>query len=192
MLFDIDDIRIKPLTSQNWHDFESLFGPKGAYAGCWCMWWRLPRKEFEQNQGDMNRNAMRSIVYSGSIPGIIAYDGDMPCGWCSVAPREQFGSLERSRVLKRIDDRDVWPIVCFFIHRNYRRRNLGLTLIRGAIQFVKAQNGKIIEAYPTILKSPKAPPVSTFMGIPKIFETAGFEIVSRPSESKLIMRYYIY
>ena len=29
----VDDFIIKPLTSEIWHDFEILFGPKGAYGG---------------------------------------------------------------------------------------------------------------------------------------------------------------
>ena len=32
-----------PATPQRWPDLERLFGPRGACAGCWCMWWRLPR-----------------------------------------------------------------------------------------------------------------------------------------------------
>ena len=115
MMYKIEDIIIKPLTLSNWDDFEVLFGPKGAYAGCWCMWWRLSRKEFEKGQGEINKKAMKSIVQSGQIPGLIAYHEGEPCGWCSVAPREHYGSLERSRVLKRIDDQKVWSLVCFFI-----------------------------------------------------------------------------
>lgn len=191
MLIKIDDIIIKPLTPSSWDDFEDLFGPRGAYGGCWCMWWRLSRKEFEKGQGDTNRKAMKAIVHSGKIPGLLAYCGGKPCGWCSVAPREDFGSLERSRVLRRIDDRNVWSLVCFFINKNYRGRNLGLKLIRGAIEFAASQGGEIIEAYPGILKTKKAPPVSSYMGIPKIFKEAGFEEVHRPSKSKVIMRYYI-
>ncbi len=60
--FEIDGVVIKPLISKNWIDFEKLFGSKGAYAGCWCMWWRLSRKEFESSQGEANRQAMRSIA----------------------------------------------------------------------------------------------------------------------------------
>ena len=186
-----NDVNIKPLTLSIWTDFEKLFGPRGAYGGCWCMWWRLPRKEFEENQGEQNRKAMKSIVESGGIPGILAYIDEEPCGWCSVAPRESFESLQRSRVLKPIDDQEVWSIVCFFIHKQHKGKNLGLKLIEGAIEYVKSQGGKIIEAYPTILKSDKAPPVSTFMGIPKIFKKAGFVEVHRPSPSKVIMRYCI-
>ncbi|MBN2028897.1 GNAT family N-acetyltransferase [bacterium] len=189
--FKVDDILMKSLTSDTWDDFECLFGPKGAYAGCWCMWWRLSRKEFEKGQGEANRQAMKSIVQSGKIPGLITYDKDEPCGWCSVAPREHFSTLERSRVLKRIDNQEVWSIVCFFIKKNHRGKNLSLQLIQGALDYVKSQGGKIVEAYPTILKTRKAPPVSTFMGIPSVLERAGFKIVHKPSQSKWIMRYFI-
>ena len=187
----IDGVVIKPLTSKNWIDFEKLFGPKGAYAGCWCMWWRLSRKEFESSQGEANCQAMRSIVDSGTIPGLLAYIESEPCGWCSVAPRNHYNSLERSRVLKQVDDNEVWSIVCFFIHKKYRRVGLGLKLIRGAIEYVKSCGGEIVESYPTVIRNSNAPPVSTFMGIPKIFKQAGFKEISRASQSKLIMRYYI-
>ena len=114
----------KPLTKDRWSDFEELFGKRGAYGGCWCMWWRLTRKEFEQGQGEGNRQAMHAIVNSGKIPGILAYHKGKPVGWCSVAPREQFGPLERSRILKRIDDRAVWSIVCFFVAKGLRRQGI--------------------------------------------------------------------
>jgi hypothetical protein len=31
------DVKIYPATAERWKDIETLFGPKGAYAGCWCM-----------------------------------------------------------------------------------------------------------------------------------------------------------
>lgn len=191
MIFRIDDIEVKPLTRSNWMDFERLFGPRGAYAGCWCMWWRLTRMEFERGQGETNRQAMQAIVQSGRIPGLLAYSDGEPCGWCSVAPRTDFAGLERSRTLKRIDDREVWSIVCFFIDKHFRGRNLGLKMIRGAIEYVRSQGGKTIEAYPAVIKSPDAPPETTFMGIPRIFEKAGFRVVHQPSASRLIMRYEV-
>ncbi len=94
----------RPLTPALWGDFERLFGPKGAYGGCWCMWWRITRGQFEQLQGEGNRQAMQNIVESGEVPGILLYDDGDPVGWCSVAPRDRFAALQRSRVLKPIDD----------------------------------------------------------------------------------------
>ena len=177
-----------PLTPDRWSDFEELFGAKGAYGGCWCMWWRRSRKEFEQNQGEGNRLAMKKIVESGKIPGILAYQDGKPIAWCSTAPRDDYGSLNRSRVLKRIDDEHVWSIVCFYVHKNFRRQGVIEGLIAAAKDYAKSNGCKIIEAYPTIPKSDKVPPVSSYMGFPDMFERQGFIEAKRASQSKMIMR----
>ncbi len=180
-----------PLTIERWSDFEALFGAQGAYGGCWCMWWRLTRREFEEGQGEGNRQAMHSIVAGGEIPGILAYEGGRAVGWCSVAPRETFGSLNRSPVLKRIDDKPVWSIVCFFVTKKHRRRGLVRKLIQAAIDYVQRQGGKVVEAYPTIPKGGRVPPVSSYMGFPSMYKSVGFVECARPSKSKVIMRCYI-
>ena len=181
----------QPLTADCWPDFEALFGEHGAYGGCWCMWWRLTRREFEAQQGEDNRQAMKAIVESGEVPGILAYHEGQPVGWCSVAPREQFGSMERSRVLKRLDNTPVWSIVCFFVAKGYRGQGVAESLIRAAVDYVESQGGKVVEAYPTVPKTDKLPPVSSFMGMPTMFERAGFVECARPSQSKVIMRHSI-
>src|SRR4030065_400680 len=76
-----------PVTKENWKDFEKLFGEKGACAGCWCMYWRLRRKEYDSLRGAGTKKKMKNIVNKGIIPGIIAYDNDKPVGWCSVEPK---------------------------------------------------------------------------------------------------------
>ena len=93
-----------PLTPERWADLERLFGERGACGGCWCMWWRLTRREFEQNKGDGNKASLRALVESGPPPGLLAYDGDEAVGWCAVEPRESYPALARSRVLKPIDE----------------------------------------------------------------------------------------
>ncbi|HEY46868.1 MAG: hypothetical protein AMJ88_06930 [Anaerolineae bacterium SM23_ 63] len=180
-----------PLIRERWADFEDLFGARGAYGGCWCMWWRLTRREFEEGQGEGNREAMHSIVSRGDVPGILAYEGGRAVGWCSVAPRETYGSLNRSPVLKRIDDKQVWSIVCFFVAKDHRHMGLVRKLIHAAIDYVRSQGGKVVEAYPSIPKGERMPPVSSFMGFPSLYESVGFVECARPSKSKVIMRYYI-
>ena len=184
-------LEFHPLTEERWADFEDLFGERGAYGGCWCMWWRLTRREFEAGQGEGNREAMHSIVSGGQVPGILAYEDGKAVGWCSVAPRESYGSLNRSPVLKRIDDKQVWSIVCFYIAKDHRRKGLARELIQAATDYVQNQGGKVVEAYPTVPKGGRAPPVSSFMGFPSIYESVGFVECARPSKSKVIMRYYI-
>lgn len=184
-------VQIWPLSKERWADFEQLFGPRGAYGGCWCMWWRLTRAEFEKQQGEENRRAMRSIVESGGVPGVLAYVRDDVAGWCSIAPRTQFGSLNRSRMLKPLDDVPVWSLVCLFVGRAYRGSNLAIGLIRGAVGYAAGQGARVVEAYPTVPRTGKLPPVSSFMGVPSMFRRAGFVEVARPSQSRMIMRYEI-
>ncbi|MCZ6530349.1 MAG: GNAT family N-acetyltransferase [Chloroflexi bacterium] len=184
-------MEFRPVTRDRWGDFEKLFGPSGAYSGCWCMWWRSTRSEFDRNRNKGNRKSMRGLVESGVVPGILGYEGGEPIGWCSVAPREDFGSLNRSRVLKPVDDKPVWSIVCFFIHKNHRDEGIGTKMIEGAVQYARDQGAEIVEAYPTKPRGKRLDPASSFMGIPKVFERAGFERVADPSEAKAIMRYYV-
>jgi GNAT superfamily N-acetyltransferase len=185
------DLQFHPLTMDRWPDFEALFGPQGAYGGCWCMWWRSTRREFAQRGGEGNRQAMKALVQSGQVPGIMAYHQGQPVGWCSVAPREQYGALERSPVLKRLDDTSVWSLVCFFVADGYRGQKIAESLIQAAVEYVRSQGGQVVEAYPTQSGDGRLPPVSSFMGVPAIFERAGFVEYARPSERKVIMRYYM-
>jgi GNAT superfamily N-acetyltransferase len=179
------------LTPDRWDDFVRLFGKRGAHGGCWCMWWRETRAEFEKRQGAGNRRAMRKIVDAGEVPGILAYAASEPAGWISVAPRERFSALERSRTLKRIDGRPVWSIVCFFVGKKHRGKGIAVPLIRAAVEHAKCHGAEIVEAYPTLPDRDRLAPVSVYMGIPSIFERAGFVECARPSKRKAVMRYTV-
>ena len=95
------------------------------------MWWRLSKREFDTQKGEGNRRAMKAIVDSGLVPGILAYHEGQPVGWCSVAPREEFPRLERSRILKPVDKQPVWSVVCFFVDKLHRHRGVCRTVARG-------------------------------------------------------------
>ena len=155
------------------------------------MWWRSSRNEFDSRGNSGNRRAMKALIENGIVPGILIYDGDQPAAWCSIAPREQYGSLNRSPVLKRIDDAQVWSLVCFFVAKEYRHQGITRFAIQSAIDYVRAQGGHIIEAYPTLPKDEPLAPVSSFMGLPSMFEKEGFVEVARPSKRKVVMRYTI-
>ncbi|GIK61111.1 MAG: GNAT family N-acetyltransferase [Ignavibacteriota bacterium] len=180
-----------PVTKINWKDFENLFGEKGACAGCWCMYWRMRRKDYDLQRGSGTKKIMKNLVNNGTVPGIIAYDNNKPVGWCSVAPREDFPVLENSRVLKRIDEKPVWSIVCFFIQKEFRKKGLSLELLNAAITFVKMNKGKIIEGYPVEPKSGKTADVFAWTGLASAFRKAGFKELERRSETRPIMRYII-
>ena len=184
-------LEVRPLTPRSWHDFERLFGKRGACGGCWCMWWRLTRSEFEKRKGEKNRRAMRKLVESGEVPGLLAYADGEPVAWCSVAPRERFPALARSRVLAPIDDRPVWSVVCFFVRRDLRGHGLTVALLRAAKDHVREHGGKIIEGYPVEPKSGTTAPVFAFTGLASSFRRAGFREVARRSPTRPIMRRHL-
>jgi GNAT superfamily N-acetyltransferase len=134
---------------------------------------------------------MKSLVTAGIVPGILAYDNDKPVGWCSVAPREDFPVLENSRVMKRIDDKPVWSIVCFFINKEYRKKGLSVELLNAAKNYVKNNDGKIIEGYPVEPKKGKTADVFVWTGLASAFRKAGFKEIIRRSETRPIMRFSI-
>ena len=184
-------VRCAPLTPDRWPDLEKLFGPRGAQAGCWCMWWRQTAAQFAAGRGERNREAFRAVVASGNPPGVLAYAGDDPVGWCAVAPRERYARLARSRTLKPIDDQPVWSITCFFVARQHRRQGVTGQLLDAAVAFVRDRGGRVIEAYPITPASGDYPAAYAYSGLLSPFLAAGFEVVARPSPSRAIVRYVI-
>ena len=181
--------RVLPLTPERWSDFETLFGPRGACAGCWCMWWRIPRSEWTRGKGDGNRRAMRAIVQRGAFTGLLAYSGTTPVGWIALAPREDYPGLERSRTLKRLDERPVWSITCFFVARDFRRKGVTVTLLREAAAVARKKKASLLEGYPI---EPRKGSVQAdawvFTGLAGAFRRAGFREAAAPTETRRIMR----
>lgn len=187
----LQEIEFYPLTSDRWSDLEKLFGERGACGGCWCMWWRLKPSEYERQKGEGNRKAMKAIVDKGEIPGILAYAKGVPVAWCSVAHRSHFSMLSRSRILKQVDEKPVWSIVCLFVKKSRRNQGLSIKLLSAAIEYVKQQGGQVVEGYPIEPKKDRMPEVFASTGLASAFRQAGFIECVRRSETRPIMRCHI-
>jgi GNAT superfamily N-acetyltransferase len=185
------EVECHPLSADRWRDLETLFGPRGATGGCWCMYWRLPRAQFSKQKGEGTKNALQHLVGSGAIVGLLAYMQGQPVGWCAIAPRESYPVLERSRILKRVDEAPVWSVVCFFVRKAFRGKGITTALLRAAIEFARRQGARIIEGYPVEPKRPRMPAVFAWTGLASAFRQAGFVEVLRRSETRPIMRYVI-
>lgn len=182
------DFQFVPLTPGRWSDLERLFGERGACGGCWCMWWRLPRSEFQARKGEANKLAFKELVASGRMPGILAYRDDEPVAWCAVEPREAYPVLQRSRLLKPLDDEPVWSVTCFFVARPYRKLGLSVRLLQAAVEYVRAQGGTMVEGYPVAPTNARMPEAFAWTGLASAFEQAGFTEAVRRSSTRPIMR----
>ena len=189
-------IEILPLTTKRWVDAVTLFGERGGYAGCWCMFWRLDRADFKKLRGGGTREILHQMTDQKQEPGLITYVDGKAAGWCSVGPRENYVALENSRILKRVDDQPVWSIVCFFVDKSFRKQNLMAEMLRGAVAYAKKHGAKIVEGYPIDMQTEKLAgqklsSYAGYMGIASAFREVGFVKVDHASETQLIMRYTI-
>ena len=182
-------LEVHPLTPERWGDLETLFGKRGASSGCWCMWWRLPRAQFQQQAGQRNKEALKAIVDSGQPPGLLAYAGGEAIAWCSVGPRPAFTALERSRTLKRVDDAPVWSVVCFFVAKPFRRRGVMVPLLTAAVEYARAHGAKIVEGYP-VEPTQRLSGDRGYTGVVSAFRKAGFVEVLRRG-TRPIMRCFL-
>lgn len=186
-------IRIYPVTADRWPDLEQLFGESGAYAGCWCMFWRLERSVFRQLKGDGVRSLLKQMVEQGQEPGLLAYIDDQPAGWCSLGPRQDFLGLENHAILRRVDDQPVWSVVCFFVRPENRQQGVAQLLLQAAIDYARAHGAQILEGYPIDMAAPclsgqRLDSLKAYMGVVSLFSRMGFVEVGQPSEMQRIMR----
>ena len=154
------------------------------------MYWRLTNKEYEVGKGAVNKDRFNQLVHRGRPLGILGYKEGIPVGWCSVSPRKELPRLERSRLLKPIDDQPVWSITCLFIKQGYRRKGFSRHLIKAAMEYARSQGARIVEAYPIVPKKDKMPDVFAWVGFFDSFKSAGFVTELNPSKGRAIMRFY--
>lgn len=184
-------LEFQPVTPERWDDLLALFGERGAYSNCWCMWWRMKRSDFDRQTGPQKKQALKSIVDSGQVPGLLAYAGGEPIAWCSVGPREVYPVLDRSWVLKSVDDQPVWSVVCFFVAQPYRHQGLLIELLQGTVAYARSQGARIVEGYPVEPKEAGLAGSEGFTGLVSTFRRAGFVEVARRSPARPIMRYFV-
>jgi GNAT superfamily N-acetyltransferase len=182
------DLEILPVTPDRWADLVDLFGPNGAYSGCWCMWNRQTNKEFEACHGEENRKRLRQLVGAGSVPGMLAYRDGKPIGWVSVGPRSGFGRLQRSPVTRPVDDRPVWSITCFVISREHRNEGVATALLEAAVAYAADQGASAVEGYPVDPGRNRLQDSAGWHGLASMFAGAGFAELARRSNTRPLMR----
>jgi ribosomal protein S18 acetylase RimI-like enzyme len=181
-------LEIHPVTPDRWDDLAALAGERGFTSGCWCMWWRVTSKEFDERHGAGLRRDLQRLVDAGRAPGLLAYVDGVPAGWVAVAPRDEYPRLDRSPKLRRLDDRPVWSITCFTIDRRHRRRGVAAVLLDAAVDFAQERGAEVVEAYPIDTAGAKRSSAELYTGTLAMFERAGFEEVARRGGRPIVRR----
>jgi GNAT superfamily N-acetyltransferase len=185
--FGRGQLDMRPLTKDRWDDFVELASRPGAsiLRHCWCTYYR--KISSRGASAARNKQAMRSLVASGTVPGLIAYRDGRPVGWISVGPREEYRRLENSPIMKPVDDKPVWSIVCFFVDARERGNGVAEALLRGAIDYARSQGATRLEAYP-VDKRERSNPLSMWFGAKSMYDRAGFQEVARRKATRPVVR----
>ena len=130
-----------------------LFEQGGDPKWCWCAYFRIRGFDFSSGgkarhrAGDGDRRSTRPRS-EGRAPGLVAYDGDEAVGWISIGPREDYERLAHSTVLKPIDDKPVWSIVCFVVGRRSAAAASPGAARTAGIDYARDHGATMLEAYP--------------------------------------------
>ncbi|MBA2741931.1 MAG: GNAT family N-acetyltransferase [Actinobacteria bacterium] len=183
-------IDVRALTAKRLNDVVDLFerpGPHGGTPqtdGCWCQFWHLRGKAYWDGHGAENRGRFADEVRRGPPPGLLAYVGGEPVGWCRVGPRASFERLMHARKLAPVDDEDVWSLVCFYVHPSAKRAGVASALLEAAVERAKSRGVTAVEGYPVREGHMN---IDAYTGYLPMFIAAGFEPV-RAAGRRTIVR----
>lgn len=172
----VQSLRIEPLAESRMEDFAAVANPNHRQKHCWCLSHRLSAQEIRERGGEDRYEAMCSLAREKIAPGVIAYLGDQPVGWCSISPRAQIPKLENSKLIRPVDDLRVWSIICMVVRGGYRRRGVNRQMVLGVLEYAKSLGAPAVEAYPVDPEG-RMDLTMAFVGTRKMFEEAGFEVV---------------
>lgn len=187
------ELTVRLLTPERWPDLEAIFNARGCSVarGCWCMYYR---KSVWQDQpagsasrAETDKAQLKALVGTGRPPGLIGYRGNVPVGWVSLSPREEYVKLARSPVMKTVDDQSVWSVICFVVPSEHRGQGVAQALLAGAIAYAKKHGAKLIEAYP-VDKPSRSQDDAMWFGAKSMFYRAGFSEVARRKPHRPIVR----
>jgi len=118
---------------------------------------------------------------------LIGYRGKEPVGWGSFGPRQGYAKLERSPVMRPVDDEPVWSIICFVVPSAHRHQGVARALLDAAIAYAKKRGVRLLEAYP-VDKAGRSHDDFMWFGAKSMYDAAGFVEVARRRPTRPVVR----
>ncbi|GGE91160.1 GNAT family N-acetyltransferase [Mycetocola zhadangensis] len=188
------NIAVIPVTDAPWRDTQAVFGTRGDPSSCWCQYFKMDNAEWKTASRDTCEPLLKEQVRELSPPpGLIAYLGDEPVGWCAVEPRINYPRLGRGKVVQAspepVDDPTVWAVTCFVVRVGFRKKGIATTLLAAAAEHARAHGARVLEGYPVDpAQREKISSAELYYGIVSQFTANGFREVARPTPGRALMQ----
>ncbi len=108
-----------------------------------------------------------------------------PSAGAGSALATTFERLEHSRKLARVDEQDVWSVVCFYVHPSAKRKGVASALLEAAVERVSAHDAPALEAYPVREGHMN---IDAYTGYLPMFLNNGFEVVRDAGRRTIVRR----
>jgi GNAT superfamily N-acetyltransferase len=172
--------QIHTVARERWDDLAALFAMSPVTSGCWCMWPRVAKGEMYARTPEENRRDLRVLVDAGKAPGLLAYAGGEPVGWCAVGPRRDF-----RRFANEGDADGAWLIACLYRRGSHRGLRIGAALVEAAVAYAAEHGATVVEGPPHGWRPDDEP--ASLEGVLHTFRSLGFRAVADP-RSPVLMR----
>ncbi len=164
---------VRPLDAATWDAFAELVERNnGVFGGCWCIGWHP-----ECGQRDVSYRAVKEDrVRTGRAHAALVLDADGAAqGWAQYGSPEELPGIKHSReYAKDPPPRPDWRITCFFVDRRHRGHGVARAALEGALGFIAAAGGGLVEAIPEVTAGREAPGRFLFSTTVELFEQYGF------------------
>jgi GNAT superfamily N-acetyltransferase len=174
-------VKVEPLDERHADAWAALFERSGS--PCFCRWWHFTGTKNEwlarcAERPELNRDEQRAslAIHAPQSSGLVAMDGELAIGWMKVTRRvllPKLLNLGPYRSLPRDPEEPVWSIACFLVDPARRHQGVASALIEGSFDYVRAQGGTAIEAYPRRSDHPLHDEEG-WMGTAALFTARGF------------------
>lgn len=187
------ELRVVAVTDAPWDDVRAVFGTRGDPSTCWCQYFKVDAATWKAGDVPAFERALcdqidESRRTRGAGPGLLAYDSGTPVGWVAMEPRPAYARIVNagSGDGDPTDD-TVWVVSCFVVRVGHRRKGVAHALLDAAVGHARSHGARTLEAFP-VVAGPGVSSADLYHGPLSVFEAAGFDVVSRPSERRAIVR----
>lgn len=181
-----------------WPDVERLFGFRGEPSRCWCRFFTLTGAQWSATSPEQRKDQLRDRFDAGGpAPGVLAFRGTDPVGWCAVEPRGCYPRILRSKILSAAGPEvavdpggdQIWSVTCFVVAPGARRTGVAPALLAAAVNHAAVHGATVVEGYPVDpAQRPKAGPSDLYHGTLGLFLRAGFRVVSDAVPGRAVVR----
>ena len=184
------NIEIKPLSPDlipSYLDFydNRAFSDDSPCGPCYCTSPSMDAareaqmvSEFGDDVKGTLRRVAINLLIAGRIHGYLAFEDDIPVGWCNAGDRDSYPSWI-PEIAREASLGKTVSVLCFAIAPGYRGQGLSFALLEHIIEDAKAHGFAAVEGYPRVQKDREP---YDFNGPLRLFQKAGFVEIARQGD----------